>query len=132
MNKPYENDPATIFIAQQIKALSHRKSQADIATQAGFSNANMMTMLKQGKNKIPLDRVPSLASALECDPAYLMRLAMQQSVGATAARAIIDILREPISNNERSILAEVRDVTCDTDPRLTAKSRNALRQVFAK
>ena len=132
MNKPYANDPAAIYLSQRIKELAHRKSQLEIATQAGFANPNMMTHLKQGKNKIPLDRVPALAEALECDPAYLMRLALQQAVGVTAAAAIVDILRERISKNERAILAEIREVSGDTDPRLTAKTRTDLRKVFQR
>ncbi|SCY07005.1 helix-turn-helix domain-containing protein [Paracoccus tibetensis] len=73
---PYETSAAAIFIAARIHDLAFRKSQAGIAAEAGFPNANMMTFLKNGRNKIPLDRVPSLAKALEIDPAYLMRLAL--------------------------------------------------------
>ena len=31
----------------------------------------MMTFLKGGKNKVPLDRLPSLAKARELNPAHL-------------------------------------------------------------
>jgi hypothetical protein len=55
---PFENTPTTRFITERIRALSHRKSQVENATEAGFINANMLTHLKSGKNKIPLDRVP--------------------------------------------------------------------------
>jgi len=132
MTNPYQNTPTAKLISDRIRDLSHRKTQAEIANEAGFANANMMTFLKNGRNKVPLDRVPSLAKALEVDPAYLMRLALDQAVGATAARAITDIFGTPTTENERGWLAEIRDVSDNTDPRLTARSRTALRGIFGK
>jgi transcriptional regulator with XRE-family HTH domain len=132
MTNPYQNTATAKLIADRISDLSHRKTQAEIASEAGFANANMMTFLKNGKNKVPLDRMPSLASALEVDPAYLMRLALDQAVGATAARAITDIFGTPATENERGWLAELRDASNNSDPRLTARSRAALRGIFGK
>lgn len=132
MTNPYQNSPTARLIADRIHDLSHRKTQAEIASEAGFANANMMTFLKNGKNKVPLDRVPSLAKALEVDPAYLMRLAIDQAVGSTAAKAIVDIFGTPATENERNWLVELRDAPDDSDPRLTARSRAALRGIFGK
>jgi hypothetical protein len=70
MTNPYQNTATAKLIAERIRDLSHRKTQADIASDAGFENANMMTFLKNGKNQGPLDCVPSLAKALEVDPAH--------------------------------------------------------------
>lgn len=132
MSNPFQNTPAARLIADRVRDLSHRKTQAEIAAEAGFTNANMMSLLKSGKNKVPLDRVPSLAKSLEMDPALLMRLALDQAVGVTAAKAITDIFGSPVTENERGWLAELRDVSDNTDPRLTARSRAALRGIFGK
>ncbi|MGY3438662.1 MULTISPECIES: helix-turn-helix domain-containing protein [unclassified Marinovum] len=132
MTYPYKASLAAKFVSDCVQALSHRKTQAEIASQAGFANANMMTFLKNGKNKIPLDRVPSLAAALEVDPAYLMRLALEQSAGPTAAKAIIDVFGTPATENEQGWLAELRDASDNSDPRITARSRVALRGIFNK
>lgn len=132
MTNPYENTATAKLIADRVRDLSHRKTQAEIASEAGFANANMMTFLKNGRNKVPLDRVPSLAKALEVDPAYLMRLALDQAVGATAAKAINEIFGTPATENERGWLNELRDASDNTDPRLTARSRSALRGIFNK
>ena len=43
----------------------HPKTQNAIARDAGFVNANMLSLLKSGANKVPLYRVPALARALE-------------------------------------------------------------------
>jgi hypothetical protein len=132
MSNPFQNTPAARLIADRVRDLSHRKTQAEIAAEAGFTNANMMSLLKSGKNKVPLDRVPSLAKALEMDPALLMRLALDQAVGVTAAKAITDIFGSPVTENERGWLTELREASDNTDPRLTARSRAALRGVFGK
>ncbi len=132
MTAPYANSTATQYIADRMRDLSHRKTQAEIAVEAGFQNANMLSILKAGKSKIPLDRVPTLAKALECDPAYLMRIALDQAVGVTAARAITDIFGTPVSENERGWLAEIREASDNSDPRLTARSRTSLRGIFGK
>jgi hypothetical protein len=53
-------------------------------------------------------------------------------VGVTAAKAITDIFGSPVTENERGWLTELREVSDNTDPRLTARSRAALRGVFGK
>ncbi|MFT4150924.1 MAG: helix-turn-helix transcriptional regulator [Paracoccaceae bacterium] len=88
MTNPFQNSPTAKLITDRVRDLSHRKSQIEIATEAGFPNANFISFLKSGRNKVPLDRVPSLAKALEVDPALLMRLTLDQAVGVTAAQAI--------------------------------------------
>ena len=132
MTNPYQNTATAKLISDRIRDLSHRKTQAEIASEAGFPNANMMTFLKNGRSKVPIDRVPSLAKALEVDPAYLLRLALDQAVGATAAKAIVDIFGLPTTENERGWLAELRDASDNSDPRITGRSRSALRGIFGK
>jgi DNA-binding Xre family transcriptional regulator len=132
MTTPFAKSTAAEYIADRMRDLSHRKTQAEIAVEAGFQNANMLSILKAGKSKIPLDRVPALAKALECDPAYLMRIALDQAVGVTAARAITDIFGTPVSENERGWLSEIREASDNSDPRLTARSRTSLRGIFGR
>lgn len=132
MTNPYENSPAALFITERVRDLKNRKSQKEIAREVGFVNSNMMSLLKSGANKVPLDRVPALAKALEADAAYLMRLALEQSVGVTAANAIIEVFGTPVSENERGWLDEIRDASGNSDPRMTARSRVALRGIFGK
>jgi hypothetical protein len=89
----------------------------------------------EGQDCLPIDstdRIPSLAKGLECDPAYLMRLGLEQAVGKTAAQAIGEIFGTPVTENERGWLAELREASEDTDPRLTARSRASLRAIFGK
>lgn len=132
MPNPFANTPAARLIIDRIRDLAHRKSQAEIAAEAGFVNANFVSLLKSGRNKIPLDRVPALAKALEVDPALLMRLALDQAVGVTAAQAIIDIFGMPVTENERGWIAELRLASDNTDPRITDRARSSLRGNFGR
>lgn len=54
------------------------KSQNQIAAEAGFPKPNIITMFKQGITRIPLDRVPALASALSVDARELMDLCLTE------------------------------------------------------
>ena len=61
MPNPYETSPAAVFLRRQTELLAHRKTQKEIAHEAGFTNGNLISMFKSGASKIPLDRVPALA-----------------------------------------------------------------------
>ncbi len=130
--RPHGDTRLAKFIGDRTKHLRPKKSQFEIATEAGFLNQNIISMLKSGATKLPLDRVPSLARALECDPAYLLRLTLEQVAGDTGAHAFIEIMGTPVSGNELDWLQEIRDASDHSDPRITARSRNAIRGIFGK
>lgn len=54
------------------------KSQKQIAEKVGFPKANVLTMLKHGSTRIPINRVPALARSLGVDPARFMRLVLEE------------------------------------------------------
>lgn len=130
MTAPYLNTSAARLINERIQILASRKTQAEIAGEVGFKNPNMMTYLKHGRNKVPIDRVPALARALEVDPVYLMRLTLEQSVGLNAAKAIIEIFGYPVTLNEKVWLDELRVVSGNSDPVMTSLAQHVLKQLF--
>ncbi|WP_333826841.1 XRE family transcriptional regulator [Pararhodobacter sp.] len=130
--KPHAETRLAKFVAQRISDLQGRKNQVEIAAEAGYVNANNLTMIKGGASKLALDRVPDLARALECGPAFLLRLAMEQALGETAAKAVGEIWGTPLTRNEVEWIAEIRDASGDTDPRLTTRSRTKLREIFGR
>ena len=130
--RPHAETLLAKFIEKRVLELRPKKSQIEIATQAGFLNPNMVSMIKNGSSKLALDRVPSFAKALDCDAAYLMRLTLEQTVGGTAAAALVEILGTPVSENERGWLAEIREASENSDPRMTGRGRAAVRSVFGK
>ena len=54
------------------------KTQLEIAQEVGFSKPNMITMVKQGRTKMPITKVKLMADALDIDPKYLLRLCFEE------------------------------------------------------
>lgn len=132
INKPYANTRLTQFLTKRILELRSIKSQGDIASEAGFVNVNMLSIIKSGGTRLPIDRVPALAKALDTDPRRLLQLAVEQWVGATAARTFEEIFGTIVTLNEIGWLKELRDASDHTDPALTTRARSALRAIFGK
>lgn len=130
--KPHEDTRLAKYVERRVLELKSKKSQLQIASEAGFPNPNMVTMIKNGSSKLALDRVPSMARALECDPGYLMRLSLEQAIGDTAAQAIVEIFGTPVTANELGWLQEVREASEHCDPRMTSRSKAAVRSIFGK
>jgi hypothetical protein len=57
--KPFEDTRLAQYVERRVLELKPRKMQGEIAAQAGFINPNVITMIKQGKTKAALDRVPA-------------------------------------------------------------------------
>jgi hypothetical protein len=81
---PHATSGLAVYIDRRILELRYKKTQREIATTAGFTNPNMLTMLKQGHSKLPIDRVATLAAALEVDSKYMLRLALALDVATNA------------------------------------------------
>ncbi|MBZ9939424.1 XRE family transcriptional regulator [Mesorhizobium sp. BR1-1-16] len=119
-SKPYADTRLTKFLQKRVLELRPKKTQAAIATEAGFTNVNMLAMVKSGASKLPVDRVPGLAKALDCDLRLLARLALEQMVGDTNAAALMEAFGTVVSRNEIAWLEEIRSASGGTDPSLTA------------
>ena len=131
MKRPYSNSALAKFITRRVLELRPR-TQIDIATVAGFENPNMVSMLKNGASKLPLDRVLAMAGALETDPRRLFILALGQDGYETQQAAVEEIFKTIVTINESKWLAEIRNASGGTDPVMTARSRVALRAIFGK
>ena len=129
---PYAKTKLTALLEKRILVMKPRKNQVEIATEAGFVNTNMLSMIKAGKSRLPLDRVPALAKALDCDPSLLFRLAIEQSGGETVLKSIEEIFGTVVSRNEVVWLEELRNASGDTDPTLTSRARASIRGIFGK
>ena len=62
------------YLSQQIHLSG--KAQKDIAEALGYTKPNIITMFKQGKTKIPLNKIAALAKAIGVDPIHFLRIAM--------------------------------------------------------
>lgn len=132
INRPYAEILLARYLQKRILELRPRKSQREIASEAGFQNPNMIALLKSGANRLPLDSVSALAKALDCDPRMLFRLALEQLGGGTTARAVEEIFGVVATRNEAAWIEELRDASGHIDPPLTMRGRAALRGMFGK
>lgn len=93
------------FLSQAIDISG--KSQKDIAREAGWQKPNVLSMMKQGITKVPLDKVPALAKACGVDPAHFLQIAMMEYQPAVW-EVIIKTIGEPLSEDEKKLLEEYR------------------------
>lgn len=90
-------------------------TQREIARRAGFETPNMISMMKTGDTKVPIDRIPALADALGVSAFAFLRTAMleyQPEVWDVLTKA----LGGPLRKNEELLLS-VLDIA-DPDERI--------------
>lgn len=130
--KPFADTRLVAYLTKRILELRPTKTQAEIASQAGFINVNMLAMIKAGTNRLPIDRVPALAAALDADPVHLFLLALDQMAGDTTAKAFEKIFSTVVTENELDWVRAVREASDGTNPSLSRRGRTAIFGVFGK
>lgn len=101
----------------------------DIAGRIGYANPNVISMIKKGRTKLPIDKVTKMADALHVDRARLMRMALSEYM-PDAYHDIKQCLGEPITQNERVVLEVWRDSTNGEDPAIPEHAIKGLHQGF--
>lgn len=124
LEKPWAKSRATKYLDKHMTKLQGRKNRKEIAAEAGFPQPNILSMLRGGEAKIPIDRTISLAKAIEGDPGHFFKLVLEQQYSPDFVALIDEVYGGSMSANEREILAHIREVTAGSDPALT----NALRE----
>jgi hypothetical protein len=132
VKRPYGDTRLVKYLERRISDLRSTKTQTAVAIEAGFRTPNMLAMIKNGSAKLPLDRVPGLARALDCDAAMLFRMAVEQLAEDTTSLAIDQIFGSIITDNEAAWLATIREASNNSDPGMTAKAQKAIRAIFGR
>lgn len=130
--KPHEDSKVARFIRQRVLELKPKKSQGEIAAEAGFTNPNMVTLIKTGASKLPLDRVPAMARALDCDPKRLFFLALHQDGQQSTMVAVEETFGTIVTKNKAAWISALREASDLGDPPLTARARCTLFSIFSK
>lgn len=129
--KPLAATRLAKYVSKRVLEL-RPKTQAQIATEAGFVNVNMLAMIKLGSTRLPLDRVLPLAKALDVDPAYLLLLALDQMLGSTEAQALVTVMNTAVTQNEMGWIMALREASDVSDPPLTKRGRAAIFGIFGR
>lgn len=122
--------PATVaeYIELQINICG--KKQMDIAREAGFEMPNVVTMIKQGKTKLPFEKLGRFAKAIEVDAVYLYKLCMAEYLPETWVE-IERVLSQPaLTLNEIEIINTIRQANV-INPKLTTDDEQQCLIAFA-
>lgn len=121
------------YLTRQIDTItkSGEKTQKDIADELGYTKPNIITMFKQGKTNLPLNKVGPMAKALGVDSVYLLRMVLNEYYPETYT-AIEHLLKGGIvTKNEEHIVMRLRELTHHADPQLIDDKQNRALENFA-
>ena len=118
------------YISEQINLCG--KSQKEIADLAGYDKPNNITMIKQGKSKIAIDRVPAFAAAIGVDPLHLLRLVMQEYMPSTWSTVESVLGKSFVTDSELNVVEIFRKVSCGVDIALNSSREHELAELVLK
>ena len=126
---PFSHTSVVKVVARRLEELVEAKRQREVAREIGYDKPNMISMIKRGEVKVPFEKIPALADALEVDQGHFFRLAFEQH-WPEHAKIINDVFGTVLSRNEAAIIAYIRDLTDGEDLALTPELKAKLRDVF--
>lgn len=129
-----------ITVAEYITQLLNLspKSQREISDEVGWENPTTLTMIKSGRVKLPVHRVPAMAKALGVDPHHLLRLVMEEYTPETwgVLRQVIGSQLD-VAEDELALIHLVREAGGGQIPDLSAEDnieelRHAVEQCYKR
>jgi len=104
-------------------------TQRDIADRVGLKHANLISMMKQGVTRVPLNRIPALAQTLGLDESRFLLLAIEE-YHPGVHEVLCDVLGLPLTNAELGIVLMFRMATMRGDIELEGPFKKALEGVM--
>jgi hypothetical protein len=124
--------PKTVSVADYLaKAIDlSGLTQRELAAAVGYPKPNVISMMKLGQTKIPMEKVPVFARALGLDPAHFTRLAMREYM-PDVWEALESVFGESLTDRERRFVEILRETDpsgeLQLDPLVVARVKDALR-----
>lgn len=85
------------------------KTQREIGQEVGYLRPNVLSMMKMGQTKVPVDKIPSLARSCGVDPVVFLRIAMHEYYPE-----LWEVLNahfgETLSKNEQALIKTYREI----------------------
>lgn len=104
-----QSETVAQFLTRAIKASG--KTQSEICADIGYLKPNIITMFKQGKTKVPLDKVGLLAMSLELDARGFFRMVLGEYMPETL-RAIEPYMTIEGMTPQETLLLETYRAAC--------------------
>jgi hypothetical protein len=123
-----DNCPMSLFIDEMME--DHGLTDKVVAIRLGYSQPSMIRMFREGRVKVPFEKIPDLADAIGADRRGLMDCALREYLPGL----IRGLLRtySSLTDNELEILTLIRELSGGSDPGLDdGQLRSALQGVLA-
>lgn len=86
-----------IAAIMRVKIQSSGKTQAQIARECGLPKPNVVSMIKNGQTRLPLDRLAAFAKSVDMDVFELFSAWMANEYGQTWVELQKHVIRAPTS-----------------------------------
>ncbi len=127
---PYENTKIVELIRNRISELTGLKTQREIAAEIGYDKPNVLSMYKRGEAKVPLERLPAIARALDIDIALLFRAGLEQWWPGEQTLLNQMFMERIVTKNERALIKLVATYLQADDFEITQDLLERLRRSF--
>ena len=107
------------------------KTQREIATAMGYDRSNIISMFKQGATRVPLEKVPALAEALETDTVELLTMWLAEYSPETL-EGLQKHMGPTLSRNEKAWIAGLRKMFHGGVPPFDELAVDALKPLAAR
>jgi hypothetical protein len=99
------------FLEKAIEASG--KTQLQIADEMGYDYPNVISSMKSGDTKLPLNKIPACAKALHVDPKHLLDIVMSEYYPETWPTIRAALLQSPVTDDDAALIQLLRDSTRD-------------------
>ncbi|MCI2395066.1 helix-turn-helix transcriptional regulator [Aliiroseovarius sediminis] len=100
-------------------------TQREIADRVGFNHPNVLSMMKQGVTRVPLQRIPALAQTLGMDPSKFLLVAIEE-YHPGVHEVLCDVLGLPLTDAEMGVVLMFRMACMRGDIELEGPFKKAL------
>lgn len=105
-------------------------TQREIADRVGFKNANIISMLKNGETRVPLERIPALAATLGIDEREFLMVAIEE-YHPGVHEVLVEVLGVPLSDAELGIITVFRMAGMRGEIEVAGPFRAAIEAILA-
>ena len=120
--------PTAMMLADAIE--KSELTQREIADRVGFKHANIISMLKTGETRVPLDRIPALSQTLGMDERLFLMIAIEE-YHPGVHEVLVDVLGLPLSDAELGILTMFRMASMRDEIEVEGPFKQALEGLLA-
>lgn len=117
------------YLSQQI-AISG-VPQTEIAEALKYDKPNIITMFKQGKTKVPINKIAPLSKILGIDPVFFFRMVMSEYSPETLEVIESLIGKNIVTDTEQIIINLARQAAGGSELRITNDRMDELTNLFA-